>query len=125
MKKIVKTDRAPAPVGPYSQAIISGDFIFTAGQIALNPESGELERAEIKLQTERVIQNMKAVLEAAGSDLSKVVKTMVFLKNMDDFVAMNEVYARYFTGDAPARSAVEVSRLPKDAMVEIECIALT
>lgn len=125
MKKIVKTDKAPAPVGPYSQAIISGDFIFTAGQIALNPESGELERAEIKLQTERVIQNMKAVLEAAGSDLSKVVKTMVFLKNMDDFVAMNEVYARYFTGDAPARSAVEVSRLPKDAMVEIECIALT
>ncbi|MCK5455015.1 MAG: RidA family protein [Calditrichia bacterium] len=125
MKKIVKTDRAPAPVGPYSQAIISGDFIFTAGQIALNPESGELERAEIQLQTERVIQNMKAVLEAAGSDLSKVVKTMVFLKNMDDFVAMNEVYARYFTGDAPARSAVEVSRLPKDAMVEIECIALT
>lgn len=125
MKKIVKTDKAPAPVGPYSQAIISGDFIFTAGQIALNPESGELERAEIKLQTERVIQNMKAVLEAAGSDLSKVVKTMVFLKNMDDFVAMNEVYARYFTGDAPARSAVEVSRLPKDVMVEIECIALT
>ena len=125
MKKIVKTDKAPAPVGPYSQAIISGDFIFTAGQIAFNPESGELERAEIKLQTERVIQNMKAVLEAAGSDLSKVVKTMVFLKNMDDFVAMNEVYARYFTGDAPARSAVEVSRLPKDAMVEIECIALT
>ena len=124
MKKIVKTDKAPAPVGPYNQAIISGDFIFTAGQIALNPENGELEEADIKLQTERVIRNMKAVLEAAGSDLSKVVKTTVFLKNMDDFVAMNEIYASYFTGDAPARSAVEVSRLPKDVMVEIECIAL-
>ena len=124
MKKIVKTDKAPAPVGPYNQAIISGDFIFTAGQIALNPENGELEQADIKLQTERVIRNMKAVLEAGGSDLSKVVKTTVFLKNMDDFVAMNEIYASYFTGDAPARSAVEVSRLPKDVMVEIECIAL-
>ena len=125
MKKIVKTDKAPAPVGPYNQAIISGDFIFTAGQIALDPESGELEGADIKLQTERVIQNMKAVLEEAGSELSKVVKTTVFLKNMDDFMAMNEVYARYFSDEAPARSAVEVSRLPKDVLVEIECIALT
>ena len=125
MKKIVKTDKAPAPVGPYNQAIITGDFIFTAGQIALDPESGELESADIKLQTERVIQNMKAVLEEAGSELSKVVKTTVFLKNMDDFMAMNEVYARYFIGEAPARSAVEVSRLPKDVLVEIECIALT
>ena len=125
MKKIVKTDRAPAPVGPYSQAVISGDFIFTAGQIAIDPESGELERAEIKLQTDQVIRNLKAVLEEAGSELSKVVKTTVFLKNMDDFGAMNEVYAGYFTEDAPARSAVEVSRLPKDVMVEIECIAFT
>ena len=125
MKKIVKTDKAPAPVGPYNQAIIAGDFIFTAGQIALDPESGQLESADIKLQTERVIQNMKAVLEEAGSELSKVVKTTVFLKNMDDFMAMNEVYARYFSGEAPARSAVEVSRLPKDVLVEIECIALT
>jgi 2-iminobutanoate/2-iminopropanoate deaminase len=124
MKKIVKTEKAPAPVGPYSQAIVSGGFIFTAGQIALDPESGELEKDDIKLQTERVIQNMKAVLEAAGSDLSKVIKTTVFLKSMDDFTAMNDVYARYFSGDAPARSAVEVSRLPKDVMVEIECVAL-
>lgn len=124
MKKVVKTDKAPAPVGPYSQAIITGDFIFTAGQIALDPDSGELEIADVKVQTERVIRNMKAVLEEAGSALSKVVKTTVFLKNMDDFTAMNEVYARYFSGDAPARSAVEVSRLPKDVLVEIECIAL-
>jgi len=125
MKKIVKTDRAPAPVGPYSQAVISGKFIFTAGQIAINAENGELERAEIKLQTDQVIRNLRAVLEKAGSELSKVVKTTVFLKNMDDFGAMNEVYARYFTGDPPARSAVEVSRLPKDVLVEIECIAIT
>jgi 2-iminobutanoate/2-iminopropanoate deaminase len=125
MKRIVRTEKAPAPVGPYNQAIISGNLIFTAGQIALNPENGELEKADIKLQTERVIQNMKAVLEEAGSELSKVVKTTVFLKDMDDFVAMNEVYARFFTGDVPARSAVEVSRLPKDVLVEIECIAST
>ena len=125
MKKIVKTDKAPAPVGPYNQAIITEDFIFTAGQIALDPESGELESEDIKLQTERVIQNLRAVLVEAGSELSKVVKTTVFLKNMDDFMAMNEVYARYFSGEAPARSAVEVSRLPKDVLVEIECIALT
>ena len=125
MKKIVKTDRAPAPVGPYSQAIISKGFVFTAGQIALIPESGELENPEIKVQTERVIQNIKIVLEEAGSDLTKVVKTTVFLKNMDDFIAMNEVYARYFGGDSPARSAVEVARLPKDVLVEIECIAST
>lgn len=125
MKKVVKTDKAPAPVGPYNQAIITGEFIFTAGQIALDPESGELESADIKLQTERIIRNMKAVLEEAGSELAKVVKTTVFLKNMDDFKAMNEVYAKYFSGDAPARSAVEVSRLPKDVLVEIECIALT
>jgi 2-iminobutanoate/2-iminopropanoate deaminase len=124
MKKIVKTEKAPAPVGPYNQAIISGGFIFTAGQIALDPDNGQLEKEDIKLQTDRVIQNLSAVLEAAGSDLSKVVKTTVFLKNMDDFTAMNEMYATHFTEDAPARSAVEVSRLPKDVMVEIECIAL-
>ena len=124
MRKTVKTDKAPAPVGPYNQAIINGGFIFTTSQIAMDPTSGQLEKEDIKLQTERVIKNLSAVLEAADSDLSKVVKTTVFLKNMDDFSAMNEVYAAYFTGDAPARSAVEVSRLPKDVMVEIECIAL-
>jgi 2-iminobutanoate/2-iminopropanoate deaminase len=124
MKKIVKTDQAPAPVGPYNQAVISGNFVFTAGQIAIDPETGQLDESDIRKQTERVIDNMGAVLKAAGSDLSKVLKTTVFLKNMDDFSVMNEVYAKYFVSDPPARSAVEVSRLPKDVLVEIECIAL-
>jgi 2-iminobutanoate/2-iminopropanoate deaminase len=124
MKKIVKTDQAPAPVGPYNQAVISGNFIFTAGQIAIDPETGQLDESDVRKQTERVIQNVEAVLKAAGSDLNKVLKTTVFLKNMDDFAAMNEVYAKYFISEPPARSAVEVSRLPKDVLVEIECIAL-
>jgi 2-iminobutanoate/2-iminopropanoate deaminase len=125
MKKIIKTDKAPAPVGPYNQATMSGNFIFTAGQIAMDPKTGELIENDIRMQTERVIENLKAVLEEAGSGLSRILKTTVFLKNMDDFAAMNEVYARYFKGNAPARSAVEVSRLPKDVLVEIECIAIT
>ena len=124
MKKIVKTNQAPAPVGPYNQAVISGNFVFTAGQIAIDPETGQLGESDVSKQTERVILNMEAVLKAAGSDLNKVLKTTVFLKNMDDFAAMNEVYAKYFVSDPPARSAVEVSRLPKDVLVEIECIAL-
>ena len=124
MKKIVKTNQAPAPVGPYNQAVISGNFVFTAGQIAIDPETGQLDESDVRKQTERVILNMEAVLKAAGSDLNKVLKTTVFLKNMDDFTAMNEVYAKYFVSDPPARSAVEVSRLPKDVLVEIECIAL-
>jgi len=125
MKKIIKTDKAPAPVGPYNQATMSGNFIFTAGQIAMDPKTGELIENDIRMQTERVIENLKAVLEEAGSGLSRILKTTVFLKNMDDFSAMNEVYARYFQDNAPARSAVEVSRLPKDVLIEIECIALT
>ncbi|UCF65493.1 MAG: RidA family protein [bacterium] len=125
MKKIIKTDKAPAPVGPYNQATMSENFIFTAGQIAMDPKTGKLSENDVRIQTERVIENLKAVLEEAGSGLSKVLKTTVFLKNMDDFAAMNEVYARYFQENAPARSAIEVARLPKDVLVEIECIALS
>lgn len=124
MKKIVKTTEAPSPVGPYNQAIVAGNLIFTAGQIPMDPKTGELEESDVRKQTERVINNVKAVLEAGGSSLSKVLKTTVFLKNMDDFTAMNEIYSKYFEVDPPARSAVEVSRLPKDVLVEIECIAL-
>ncbi len=124
MKKIVKTNQAPAPVGPYNQAVVAGNFVFTAGQIAIDPVSGRLEENDVRKQTRRVIRNLQAVLEAAGSDLSRVVKTTVFLKDMNDFAAMNEVYAEFFTEDAPARSAVEVARLPKDVLVEIECVAL-
>ncbi|MBN2364797.1 MAG: RidA family protein [Calditrichaeota bacterium] len=125
MKNVVKTNRAPEPVGPYNQAIIAGDFVFTAGQIAINPESGELEPADIRKQTERVIKNLEAVLQEAGCELKNVVKTTVFLKDMNDFASMNEVYARYFAQESPARSAVQVSRLPKDVLVEIECVAVT
>ncbi len=124
MKKIIKTDKAPAPVGPYNQAVVSGNIIFTAGQIAINPHTGELESDDIRLQTERVIKNLEAVLQEGGYTLSDVVKTTVFLKSMDDFAAMNDVYQKYFAGESPARSAVEVSRLPRDVRVEIECIAI-
>jgi 2-iminobutanoate/2-iminopropanoate deaminase len=124
VKKIVKTEKAPAPVGPYNQAIISGNFVFTAGQIAIDPETGNLEPNDIKIQTKRVIENLRAVLQASGSDLSEVVKTTVFLKDMNDFALMNEVYAQYFSDNSPARSAVEVARLPKDVLVEMECIAI-
>lgn len=124
MKK-VETNLAPAPVGPYNQAIIANGFVFTAGQIAINPESGILMiDASIADQTDQVLKNLQAVLEAANTSLTKVVKTMVFLQSMDDFGEMNEIYARYFKGVAPARSAVEVARLPKGVKVEIECIAL-
>ena len=124
MKKIVKTEKAPAPVVPYNQAIISGNFVFTAGQIPIDPETGNLEANDIKIQTKRVIENLRAVLQASGSDLSEVVKTTVFLKDMNDFALMNEVYAQYFSDNSPARSAVEVARLPKDVLVEMECIAI-
>ena len=124
MKKIVKTAKAPAPVGPYNQAIISGNFVFTAGQIAIDPKTGNLEPDDIKIQTKRVIENLRAVLQASGSDLADVVKTTVFLKDMNDFALMNEVYAQYFSKNSPARSAIEVARLPKDVLVEMECIAI-
>ena len=127
MKKLaVRTEHAPAAIGPYSQAIRIGDYLYTSGQVALDPASGALVAGGVTEQTARVIENPKAVLTAAGASLAEVVKTTVFLKNMGDFAAMNEVYGRYFTGGdvvAPARSTVEVARLPKDALVEIEVIA--
>ncbi|RMF61162.1 MAG: RidA family protein, partial [Calditrichaeota bacterium] len=108
---------------PYNQAIVIGNLVFTAGQVAIDPETNQLLEGDIREQTRLVLENLGAVLKAAGSDFSHVIKTTVFLKNMDDFAAMNEVYAEYFQEAAPARSAVEVSRLPKDVLVEIECIA--
>ncbi len=113
-------------MGPYNQAIAANGFVFTAGQIAINPRTGELlAEAPVAVQTEQVLKNLQAVLAAAESSFEKVVKTTVYLQSMDDFSEMNEVYSRYFQGIAPARSAVEVARLPKGVKVEIECIALT
>lgn len=123
-KEIISTKNAPAAIGPYSQAVRIGSLVYTSGQIPLNPESGELVTGDIKKATERSLENVKAILEAAGTSMDKVVKTVVFLKSMDDFAAMNEVYATYFTANQPARSAVEVSKLPKDSLVEIEAIAV-
>ena len=123
MKDIVLTDRGPKPIGPYSQAIKAGGFLFASGQVALDPGTNEFSGGGIAQQTERVLENVKGILEAAGCTLHKVVKTTVFLKNMGDFSAMNEVYAKYFSSAPPARSTVEVARLPKDALVEIEVIA--
>lgn len=121
MKK-VETKMAPAAIGPYSQAIVVANLIFTSGQIPLNPETGVLEGTEIKEQTHRVCKNLKAVLEASGTSLKKAVKTTCFLSNMDDFAKFNEVYAEYFT-EKPARSCVAVKELPKGALVEVEVIA--
>jgi 2-iminobutanoate/2-iminopropanoate deaminase len=123
MKDIVLTDRAPKPIGPYSQAVKSNGLLFASGQVALDPRSNEFFGGDIRQQTERVLDNIKGVLEASGSNLHHVVKTTVFLKDMNDFTAMNEIYAKYFTAAPPARSTVEVARLPKDALVEIEVIA--
>jgi 2-iminobutanoate/2-iminopropanoate deaminase len=123
MKDVVHTDRAPKPIGPYSQGIKANGNLYLAGQVALDPKTGELTGSDIKQQTERVLENIKGVLEAAGSNLHHVVKTTVYLKDLNDFAAMNEVYARYFTVAPPARATVEVSRLPKDALLEIDVIA--
>ena len=125
-KKVVQTDAAPKALGPYSQAIAAGGMIFCAGQIPLDPAIGNIVAGGVAEQTHQVLKNLRAVLKAAGSDLDRAVKTTVFLKNMDSFVAMNEVYGRpeYFGGAAPARSTVEVARLPRDVLVEIEVIAL-
>ena len=123
MKDVVHTDRAPKPIGPYSQGIKANGNLYLAGQVALDPKTGELTGSDIKQQTERVMENIKGVLEAAGSNLHHVVKTTVYLKDLNDFAAMNEVYARYFTVAPPARATVEVSRLPKDALLEIDIIA--
>lgn len=124
MKKAVSTTNAPAAIGPYSQGIDAGSLVFTSGQLPLDPATG-LMPATVEEQARQSLKNVKAVLEAAGSSMDKVVKTTVFLKDMNNFAAMNEVYAAFFAGGmAPARSAVEVARLPKDAMLEIEAVAL-
>jgi 2-iminobutanoate/2-iminopropanoate deaminase len=120
----VKTSNAPAALGPYSQAIKVGDFVYTSGQVAIDPATGELIGEGIAEQTDRVLKNVSAVLEAAGSSLDLVVKTLVFLADMNDFAAMNEVYGKFFPGAPPARSTVQAARLPKDARVEIEAVAL-
>jgi len=123
MKEIVTTDRGPKPIGPYSQAVKTNGFLYLSGQVALDPKTNEMNAGDIRQQTERVLENIKGILEAAGSNLHHVVKTTVFLKDMNEFPAMNEVYARYFTSAPPARSTVQAVRLPKDALVEIEVIA--
>jgi len=123
MKEIVTTDRGPKPIGPYSQAVKTNGFLYLSGQVALDPKTNEMSTGDIRQQTERALENIKGILEAAGSNLHHVVKTTVFLKDMNDFPAMNEVYARHFTAAPPARSTVQAARLPKDALVEIEVIA--
>ncbi|MBC7910405.1 MAG: RidA family protein [Pyrinomonadaceae bacterium] len=124
MKQIIKTERAPQAIGPYSQAVKAAGFVFASGQIPIDPETGEFVAGGVAEQTAQVLKNLSAVLEAAGTTLEQVVKTTVFLADMKDFAAMNEVYARFFTGNAPARATVEASALPRDARVEIEAIAL-
>jgi 2-iminobutanoate/2-iminopropanoate deaminase len=123
MKDIVLTDRGPKPIGPYSQAVKSNGFVFVSGQVALDPKTNEFVGSDVRQQTERVLENLKAILEASGVSLNHVVKTTVFLKDLNDFTAMNEVYARYFIAAPPARSTVQAARLPKDALVEIDLIA--
>lgn len=120
--KYIETKKAPAAIGPYSQGIEIGDFIFTSGQIPLNPATGELE-TEIKSATKQSLENVKAILEESGSGLDKVIKVTVFITNMDDFSAVNEVYGEYFTNHKPARSCLAVKTLPKNSVVEIEAIA--
>lgn len=121
---VIETQKAPKAIGPYSQAIAVGQFLYTSGQIPVNPSTGELAGVTIEEQTEQSLQNLRAVIEAGNSKLSSVVKTTVFLKNMNDFSKMNAIYERFFDGHRPARSTVEVARLPKDCLVEIECIAI-
>ena len=123
MKKIISTTKAPAAIGPYSQAVEINNMVYTSGVIPINPEDGTLVEGDIKVQADRVLSNLKALLESCNTDLDKVIKTTVFIKNMEDFPALNEVYASYFTKDYPARSCVEVARLPKDVLIEIEAIA--
>jgi 2-iminobutanoate/2-iminopropanoate deaminase len=124
MREVIATNDGPKAIGPYSQAIKANGFVFLSGQIALDPATQQLISGDVAAQTERVLQNLAGILKAAGSSLEQVVKTTVFLKNMPDFAAMNEVYGRYFREVPPARSTVEVARLPKDVLVEIDVIAL-
>ncbi|MBN2030748.1 RidA family protein [bacterium] len=125
-KEIIQTDQAPEAIGPYSQGVVTqpGRLLFTAGQIALDPKTNSLINGDIEVQTKRVLENIRGVLEAAGSDFDKVVKTTVFLKDINDFPGMNRVYETYFHQTPPARSTVEVSRIPKGGRIEIECVAI-
>jgi len=123
MKTIISTERAPKAIGPYSQAVVSNGWAFLSGQIPLDPATNQIVTGDIAVQTERVLENLKSVLEAAGSSLERVVKTTVYLKDMGEFGKMNEVYGRYFESNAPARATVEAARLPRDVSVEIDCIA--
>ncbi len=124
MKEIVSTENAPGAIGPYSQAIKTGNLVFCSGQIPIDPETGEFVSSYVSEQTEQVLKNLSAVLEAAGTSLDAVVKTTVFLTDMGDFNAMNEIYGRYFNDNKPARATVQAARLPRDAKVEIDCIAV-
>jgi 2-iminobutanoate/2-iminopropanoate deaminase len=123
-KEIVTTEKAPKALGPYSAAVKAGPYVYTAGQLGLDPATNKFVPGGIEEQTDQALKNVKALLEAAGTELGKVVKTTVFLKDMDDFAAMNGIYAQYFTEDFPARSAVQAARLPLDGLVEIEAVAL-
>jgi 2-iminobutanoate/2-iminopropanoate deaminase len=124
MRDVIATKDGPAAIGPYSQAIKANGFVFVSGQIALDPVTNTLVTGDVAFQTDRVLKNLAGILVAAGTGIDKVVRATVFLKNMDDFKAMNEVYAKYFHAAPPARSTVEVARLPKDVLVEIDVIAL-
>jgi|SRR5687767_7811197 len=124
MAEIISTDKAPGAIGPYSQAVKAGNMVFCSGQIPIDPATGEFVSSDVTEQTEQVFTNLKAVLEAAGASLDNVVKTTVFLADMGEFAAMNEVYSRHFTENKPARATVQAARLPRDARVEIECIAV-
>ncbi len=123
-KKIISTAKAPKALGPYSQAVKVGNLLYTSGQLAINAETGEFINDDIQRATAQSLDNVKAILEEAGTSLDKVVKTLVFLKDMNDFAAMNEIYAKYFENNPPARSCVQAGKLPKDALVEIEVIAI-
>ena len=123
MKQVISTEKGPKAIGPYSQAIKAGGFVFISGQVAFDPATGQLVEGDVARQTARVLENLKAIADAAGTSLDRAVKATVFLKDMNDFTAMNEVYAKYFPKDPPARATVEVARLPKDVRVEIDIIA--
>jgi 2-iminobutanoate/2-iminopropanoate deaminase len=125
MREVISTEEGPQAIGPYSQAIRANGFVFVSGQVAIDPATQQVISGDVAVQTDRALKNLSAILRAAGSRLEKVVRSTVFLKNMGDFAAMNEVYGRYFTSTPPARSTVEVARLPKDLLVEIDVIALT